>query len=77
MAFILPDYDNCDIVSFYVRKDFSNKQYIMTHYIDRDDEFALLYYIRKYMDTNISVRRPDTPAKLIMNTIPKDYKPIY
>ena len=49
----------------------------MTHYIDRDDEFALLYYIRKYMDTNISVRRPDTPAKLIMNTIPKDYKPIY
>ncbi len=77
MAFILPNYDNCDIVSFYVRKDFADKQYIMTHYIDRDDKFALLYYIRQYMDTNVSVRRPDTPAKLIMAALPKDYTPAY
>ena len=77
MAFVLPDYDNCDIVSFHIRKDFSDKQYIITHYIDREDQFALLYYIRQYMDTNVVVRRPDTPAKLIIASIPKDYIPPY
>jgi hypothetical protein len=77
MAFILPDYDNCDIVSFYKRNDFSDGNCIISQYIDRTDPFALLYYIREYMNTKVSIRRPDTPAKLIMEAIPKDYEPIY
>lgn len=77
MAFIIPDYDNCDIVSFYTRKDFSDNAYIISHYIDRNDKFALLYYIKEYMDTKVSIRRPDTPSNLIIESIPKDYEPVY
>ena len=77
MSFIIPDYDLCDIVTFYVRKDFSDNPCIMTHYIDRNEPLSLLFYIREYMDTDVAVKRPATPAKLIMTPIPADYEPLY
>ena len=77
MSFLVPNYDLCDIVSFYIRKDFSDSPCIMTHYIDRTDPFALLFYIKEHMDTNVSIKRPDTPAKLIVNSVPEDYQPSY
>ena len=49
MAFVIPDYDNSDRVTFYVRKDFSDSPGKWTHYIDRNDDKALIYYIRLYM----------------------------
>ena len=75
MSFILPEYELCDLVSFHVREDFSDVPGTFTHYLDRRDEFALLYYIREYMNTNVAIRRPGTPAKLILEPVPKDYKP--
>jgi len=77
MAFVLPDYDNSDRVTFYVRKDFSDRPGEWTHYIDRNDDKALIYYIRMYMDTNVKVRRPGTPAKLIMPSLPDYYEPLH
>lgn len=77
IAFILPDYQHCDLVTFHVRKDFSDTPCNVTHYIDRRDKFALHYYIKEYMETNVAVQRPDTPAKLIVQTVPKDYSPAH
>jgi hypothetical protein len=77
MAFILHDHDHdhLDRVTFHVKKYFSDNPCTITHYIDRRDEFALPYYIKKYMETNVAIRRPDTPAKLIVQTVPKFYSP--
>lgn len=75
MAFILPDYDNLDRVTFHIKKHFSDNPCIISHYIDRRDNFALRYYIKRYMDTDIAIPRPDTPAKLIVPAVPKWYSP--
>lgn len=78
MSFILPNFDNCDVISFYVRPDFTNHDnMIISHYIKRDDIFALRYYIKLYLDTNKKERRPDTPATLIIPKVPPDYLPEY
>ena len=40
MSFILPNFDNCDVISFYVRSDFTNHDnMIVSHYINRNDIF--------------------------------------
>tara|TARA_B100000989_G_C19351704_1_gene389388 strand:- start:351 stop:656 length:306 start_codon:yes stop_codon:yes gene_type:complete len=49
----------------------------ITHFIKRGDTTAQRYYIKNYMDTTIKNKRPDTPAKLIIDPIPKDYIPDY
>ena len=77
MAFIRPDYEHYDLVTFHIRKDFSDTPRIVTHYIDRRDKFALHYYIKEYMETNVAIQRPDTPVKLILQTVPKDYSPAH
>ena len=67
MAFI---YYEKDLVSFYIKSSFSNKDEIVCEYIIRGDENALLCAIHKYMEkTNsnsnfakLAVRRPSTPA---------------
>lgn len=77
MAFIPVDKRYCDTVSFYIRPDFSDNPGIVYEYITRGDELSLRYYIKEYMDTKVSIRRPNTPAKLIIQSIPHDYQPIY
>ncbi len=77
MAFVIPDFNNCDFVTFYTRKDFSDYPRIISHYIDRRDPYALLYYINEYMDTKVVIRRPDTPTVLIMSKPPPNYYPLY
>ena len=77
MAFVIPDFKNSDLVTFYIRKEFSDYPRIISHYVDRHDPYALLYYINEYMDTKVSIRRPDTPAVLIMSKPPTDYPPLY
>jgi len=77
MAFVVPDFINCDIVTFHIRKEFSDNPRIISHYVDRYDPYALLYYINEYMNTNVSIRRPDTPAVLIMEKPPEDYNPLF
>ena len=47
----------------------------VTHYIPRGDINSLRFYIRSYMDTRVKDKRPNTPAKLIINPIPKGYIP--
>jgi hypothetical protein len=54
-------------------EDDENKS--VTHIIRRGDDNSLRYYIKKYMDTNVKKRRPDTPAKLIINRPPKEFIP--
>ena len=49
----------------------------ITHTIRRGDDNTLRYYITRYMDTSIENKRPDTPAKLIIEHPPNDYKPDY
>ena len=86
---------NCDEVSFYVRKDFSeyvdsssmvfnledfedendNEIKNITHFIRRGDNHSLIYYIKAYMDTTVKNKRPDTPAKLITNSLPSGFVP--
>ena len=83
MAFIIPDADYCDEVIFHLRDDFrcdvNNIIESRTHYIERGDQNALIYYINRYMDTNINKdeKRPNTPAYLIMPKIPKNYQPFF
>jgi hypothetical protein len=78
MSFILPVFDKCDVISFYVRSDFTNHDnMVISHYIKRDDIYALPYYIKLYLDTNKKDRRPDTPATLIIPKVPPDYLPEY
>lgn len=77
MAFVIPDLDNCDLVTFYIRKDFSDNPRIVSHHIDYRDTFALPYYIKKYMDTNVAKPRPGTPANLIVRSTPRHYCPVY
>ena len=77
MAFVIPDFKNSDLVTFYIRKEFSDYPRIISHYVDRHDPYALIYYINEYMDTKVSIRRPDTPAVLIMSKPPTDYTPLY
>ena len=49
----------------------------ITHYIPRGDINSLRFYINTYMETRVKDKRPDTPAKLIINPIPKNYVPKY
>jgi hypothetical protein len=83
MAFICPTEFNCSLVSFYLRDDFRKELDVsrccIDHYIEKGDTNAQIYYIRKYMDTNIPTgcKRPDTPAKLIMPRISKYYEPLF
>lgn len=46
MAFI---YYEKDLVSFYIKPSFSNRDEIVQEYITRGDENTLLYSIHKYM----------------------------
>ena len=74
MDFLVPDYKYCDLVHFHIRNDFSDKlEGIITRYIDRRDRYALLHFTKEYMDTNVTVKRPDTPAYLIIDSVPNDY----
>lgn len=67
MAFI---YYEKDLVSFYIKSSFSNRDEIVQEYITRGDENTLLYFIHKYMKkthskgnlAKLAVRRPSTPA---------------
>tara|TARA_B100001769_G_C22105286_1_gene597084 strand:+ start:1505 stop:1726 length:222 start_codon:yes stop_codon:yes gene_type:complete len=67
MAFI---YCERDLVSFYIKSSFSTRDEIISEYIRRGDEVALLSSIHRYMErTNknsnmakIAVRRPATPS---------------
>ena len=67
MAFI---YFERDLVSFHINSSFSNRDEVVSEYIGRGDEVALLTAIHRYMEktnknTNmakIAVRRPSTPA---------------
>ena len=77
MAFIIPDYKNCDIVTFHIRKDFSDEPGKITCYINRRDEHALKYYIKLHMDTKVKTKRPDTPLKIIIDKVPEDYFPMH
>ena len=81
MAFICYDFQNCDEVSFYMRKDFRDELNVPRrqehHMIERGDTNALLFYINKYMNTNVFNKRPDTPAYLIMPKIPSSYTPLF
>jgi len=66
MAFI---YYEKDLVSFYIKSSFSNRDEIVREYITRGDENTPLCSIHKYMEktnsnTNtakLAVRRPSTP----------------
>lgn len=77
MAFVIPNYNICDHVHFYMRKDFADINCIESHWIERGDTNALLYYISTYMETRVKDKRPDTPALLIMDRISEDYNPPY
>ena len=78
MSFFLPEFKDHDTVTFCIRSDFSDVSAIsVTHYIKRGDELCKRYYIKQYMDTNKKDKRPETPAKLILEHIPKDYYPDY
>ena len=67
MAFIFPD---CDLVKFFIRKDFSIEDRIEQEHIERGNRDDLLYYIHKYMEkqrnntvfSTLAVPRPGTPA---------------
>ena len=75
MAFLAVDPMHNDTVTFYVRKDFSNNPCVTTHYVERGDITALRSYIKNYMDTTVTTRRPDTPANIIIDRVPDDYEP--
>jgi len=77
MAFLAVDPMHSDTVTFYAREDFSNNTCVTTHYIERGDITALRYYIKNYMDTTITNRRPDTPANLIIDSVPHNYEPTF
>ena len=90
MDFNIDNLDEVDTVSFYIRNDFNDnfkdtmnfcsleqEKIIVTHYIERNDIFSLIYYIKKYMDTSVENKHPDTPKNLIFNKIPKDFIPKY
>lgn len=47
----------------------------ITQYINRNNNLDLRYYVKLYMDTTITERRPDTPAVLILDPIPPGYVP--
>ena len=80
MAFVVPSSNSCK-VSFHMRKDFRddiyNKREIRTHYIDKDDNESLIFYINQYMNTNVKDKRPDTPAYIIMPQISAYHIPPY
>ena len=76
MNFYFEDYDNCDLVTFYIRSDFSDTDIMSaTHYIKRGDELCKRYYIKQYMDTNKKNKTRETPANLILEHLPKEYSP--
>jgi len=60
MAFVVPSSNSCK-VSFHMRKDFRddiyNEREIRTHYIDKDDNESLIFYINHYMNTNVKDKR--------------------
>ena len=78
MAFVYPSDDSCK-VSFHMRKDFRDDIDTMReehiHYIDKGDQESLIYYINKYMNTNVKEKRPGTPAYIIMPQISKHHIP--
>ena len=80
MAFVVPSSNSCK-VSFHMRKDFRddiyNEREIRTHYIDKDDNESLIFYINQYMNTNVKDKRPDTPAYIIMPQISEYHIPPY
>ncbi len=63
------------IFNFSDLSDEENDDKNITHLIQRGDINSLRYYIKSYMDTTVNNKRPDTPAKLIINPIPKDFVP--
>ena len=80
MAFVVPSSNSCK-VSFHMRKDFRDDIYdereIRTHYIDKDDNESLIFYINQYMNTNVKDKRPNTPAYIIMTQISAYHIPPY
>ena len=82
-----------DNVSFYIRNDFTDlvneyqdfvdenekkePRISVSHFVERSDIFSLRFYVKKYMDTAVEIKRPETPAKLIIDPIPPDFSPKY
>ena len=81
MAFICPNTDYSSRVTFYMRKDFRDDilfdRDVRTHYIDKGDSDSLIFYINKYMNTNVKDKRPGTPAYIIMPEISEYHSPPY
>ena len=79
MAFIIPDTGICSKVSFYMRTDFRDdipfNNYVVSHYIENGDQQSLIFYINKYLNTNVIEKRPGTPAFLIMPNISEFHSP--
>lgn len=79
MAFIIPDTSVYSNVSFYMRRDFRDdipyNNYIVSHHIENGDQESLIFYINKYLNTNVTEKRPGTPAFLIMPNISEFHSP--
>jgi len=69
MAFVIPDNENSDSVTFFVRPDFSINHGLKKQIIERGDMDTLRHYIIKHMETCVKYRRPGTPLRLIIPTI--------
>ena len=69
------DDDNFDIVTFHTRQDFNDYPCNISLYLERGDILALRYHIKFYMDTDVKIKRPDTPMQIIIDPTPKDYIP--
>lgn len=73
-----PEFKDHDKVTFFIRPDFSDLKVTPdSHYIKRGDKLSLRYYIKQYLDTSKKEKRPDTPSKLILQRIPRDFSPKY
>ena len=76
MSFFIPDYNDHDVVTFFIRPDYSDLPLLSaTHYIKRGDDLCKRYYLKKYMDTNVKNKTFKNPAKLILEHLPKNYCP--
>lgn len=69
MAFIIPNDENSDKVTFYMRKTFTEYDLKISELIERGDRYTLIHYIKSYMDTKKTEKRPDTPANIIMPSV--------
>ena len=61
MAFVIDHGKNSDVVTFFVRSDFSPVPGPKNQIIDRGDMEILRYYIIKHMVPDVKYKRSDTP----------------